>query len=220
MDEGPRSAATSGAEARTSYRGQLALTLAVAGMSGVVGAALTVRVLRVTRVLCEDGFCPDGVAYLLPTMAGGVAVAALVLAIGVLLIVRGLETRTCSALAVDLARLAAVPMLLVGGLALAWFVRSGFSPMLGYGAALLVGGLVPVLARRGGRSAFVVTTAGFAALALLVAIPAILVAPLLAGYAALLVLAALVASRAPSEARPYGAAGPDFVREGSVTPRR
>ncbi|WP_020573281.1 hypothetical protein [Actinopolymorpha alba] len=197
-----------GVLAGAAYRRSLAAGVLIAGFVGFVAGRGAVDALRWLRWRCDgegqDGVCPDGSEYALPFLLVGAVAGGLALAVVIILVARPLEVTERAALAVDVTRLAGVPMLPTGCAALAIFVAEGVLPLLAAAVLLFVAGIGPAQARRVGQRGFIGTCLVLAVTAIVVAVPAILIAPLLAGYAILLVAAAVVALRAPVSTRPYG----------------
>lgn len=182
---------------RRGHRLYLFAATVVAGTLGLLISLLVLQILRTGDVFCDatrNGVvCPDGIAYALPGLAIAVGLGTLLLAVAVADLTRRLPVPRRLPLALDLARLAALPMLLAGVAFVCVFLMSPSLSVLAYAALLFAGAVVPVQARRYGETVFVATACALALIAFLVAVPAILVAPLLGGYGIVLLMAAAVA---------------------------
>ena len=193
-----------GAQAALPYRTALMTAIGVATGVGLLGGAGTTTFLRSIGWRCESSACPDGVSYGIPFLTGAACFAVVTLAVGVLRLARRLDANLRAAMVVDLVRLACTPVLLLALPALVSFLVGAYLPILGYACLLVIAGMAPLQARWGGRRVFATTTAVFGIAAFAVAYPIPLVSPLLVGYGAVLLLAAGLAYRSPSETRPYG----------------
>lgn len=198
---------------RRGHRLYLFVATVVAGTIGLSISLLVLQILRTSDVFCDatrNGVvCPDGITYALPGLGIAVGLGTLLLAVAVIDLTRRLPLNRRAPLAVDLARLAALPMLLAGIAFVCVFLMSPSLNVLGYAILLFAGAVAPVQARKYGEAVFVATACALALVAFVVAFPAVLVAPLLGGYGIVLLLAAGVASShrlpglvAPATGRP------------------